>query len=82
MSCKTKLVVDVRKNGKVKVKDAALWREFVSRLKARISDAGDGVELFGESGACDDACEEHEGVDVCGESFVICNDGKVYLINP
>ena len=36
----------------------------------------------GSSPECEDVCEPHDGVDVCGAHVVRCNDGYVAILEP
>jgi hypothetical protein len=34
------------------------------------------------SGACEEACEDHDGVESCGNTYAFCGDGTTWLLDP
>lgn len=73
------VVIEI-KNGKVKVKDYAKYRRFMHLMASEIEQGKGGIETFGSSGVCEEVCEEHGGVRICGEEFALCNDGTGILL--
>lgn len=63
---------------KVAKNSAPRWRAFIDGLRKDLSDGS--LRVRGGSNECEDFCENHDGVDVCGESVVICNDGHSGVI--
>lgn len=77
-------VIEVGRH-RVRVHDRELYLRAMKLLAEDIADGN--ISVPGEqdaegSGACEDACQGHGGVDICGSSVVVCNDGEVFIIDP
>lgn len=65
------------KDGEARIVSTKRWMELIKRM----GDAAEAAARAG-NGACEEACEEHEGVADCGQTFVYCNDGSAFLLDP
>jgi len=70
-----KRVVEIKNGKKAKIKDIDAWIEFTDRLALEQESV-----LLSSSGPCEEACMENGGVKTCGETYVICNDGELWLL--
>lgn len=66
------------KDGEARIVSTKRWLEYQRRRAA--PPAGEALAAGGD--ACEEACENHGGVEDCGETFASCNDGTAWLLDP
>lgn len=64
------------KAGEARIVSTRRWMELVRRLSE-----GE-VSAQQASGACEEACEDHDGVESCGNTYAFCGDGTTWLLDP
>ncbi len=72
-----KQVVKVSASGKPEIVNRKRWTAFRAALREEVAS-----RTLSRGGACEEACEGHGGVDMCGRTFVICEDGEIWLLDP